>query len=252
MSHPKVIRFDRQAGAALPAWPDIPAAQLESGTPRQSGITYFERPEIGLSAGIWECTAFIGKMEPYPVDEFMLVLEGEVTIAEPGGKQTTIRAGESFVLPRGLKCQWRQTGKMRKFFVIYEAPAGAPTAPAAGPQVIKPDHRLVPQESSPSPAAETLIGPVPSQRSHSYYTDPSGQFTVGIWDTSYYHRKVVPFPRYELMCFLDGAVSMTDAAGSSETFNAGDSVFVPLGAPADFKVIGAYLRKIYVIFMPQA
>jgi uncharacterized cupin superfamily protein len=92
---------------------------------------------------------------------------------------------------------------------------------------------------------------VPKQRSHTCYTDPSGQFTVGIWDTSYYHRKIVPFPRYELMYFLDGVVSMTGDDGGTETFTAGDSVFVPLGAKADFKVDGDYLRKVYVIFMPR-
>ncbi len=135
--------------------------------------------------------------------------------------------------------------------MIYQAPAAAPIA-ASGLTVIKLDHGLVPKESSPAPAPETLIGPVPSQRSHTYYTDPSGQLTIGIWDTSYYHRKTVPFPRYELMHFLDGAVSMTHEDGSTEAFNAGDSVFVPLGTMADFKVDGEYLRKIYVIFMPQS
>jgi uncharacterized cupin superfamily protein len=145
MSDPKVIRFDPHAGGALPRWPDIPAASIESGSPVQGGKTCFERPEIGLSAGVWECTAFTGKMEPYPVDEFMLLLEGEITILEADGKSTTIKAGESFILPRGLTCQWQQDGYVKKYFVIYEAPAGTPIG-KTGLSVIKPDHRLVPDQ----------------------------------------------------------------------------------------------------------
>ena len=252
MPDSKVIRFARYDGAdtALPRWPDIPAAGLESGLPVQGGITYFEKPKIGLSAGVWECTAFTGKMEPYPVHEFMLLLEGEVTIAEAGGMMTTVRAGESFIVPRGLTCQWKQPGYVKKYFVIFEEPASAPVAKNT-PGVIKLDHRLIPTETSPAPAAETLFGPVPQQRSRDSYTDPSGQLMIGIWDTSYYHRKIVPFPRYELMHILEGSVSMTHDDGSVQAFAAGDTLFVPFGTMADFKVGGDYLRKIYVIFAPH-
>ncbi|HEY4162566.1 MAG TPA: cupin domain-containing protein [Dongiaceae bacterium] len=253
MSELKVIRFEPQlpAGRAFPCWPDMPADSLESGSPVQSGHVYFEDAGIGLSAGVWECTAFTSRLEPYPVHEFMLLLEGEVTIVEAGGRETTVKAGESFVIPRGLPCRWVQKSKVKKYYVIYEPKDEAANASSAS-QVIKPDHHRAPKEPSPPPPSEVLNGPVPEQHGQDCYVDPSGRFQIGTWDTSYYHRKVVPFPRYELMHFLEGGVSTTDAAGNTQSFKAGDTLFIPMGARADFKVAGDYLRKIYVIFAPGA
>jgi uncharacterized cupin superfamily protein len=251
MSELKVIRFEPRSGAALPRWPDMPRESLESGAPVQSGLAYFEDAAIGLSAGLWECSAFTARLEPYPVHEFMLLLEGEVTIAEAGGRVTTVKAGESFVIPRGLHCQWIQKGRVRKYYVIYE-PKDEPAVDVAALRVVKPEHVRAPAESSPPPSAEVLIGPVPKQHGQDCYVDPSGQFQIGTWDTSYYHRKVVPFPRYELMHFLEGSVSITHRDGGTQTFEAGDTLFIPKGTEADFKIGGDYLRKIYAIFAPRA
>jgi uncharacterized cupin superfamily protein len=249
MSELKVIRFE-PAGGNFTRWPDMPAESLESGTPVQSGHVYFEDRGIGLSAGVWECTAFTSRPEPYPVHEFMLLLEGEVTIQEPGGRETTIKAGESFVIPRGLPCRWVQKGRVKTCYVIYEPKQEA--AVTGTLRVVKPDQRNAPAAPSPSPAPEVLIGPVPKQHGQDCYVDPSGRFQIGTWDTTYYHRKAVPFPRYELMHFLEGAVSITDDAGNAQTFRAGDTLFIPMGARADFKVDGGYLRKVYAIFAPGA
>ena len=108
------------------------AADLKSGSPQQRGRLYFNAPDIGLSAGVWDCTAFEGTMAPYSVDEFMILLEGSVTVTEANGRVTRVEAGEAFVIPRGLDCAWQQDGYVRKIFVIYENPAlPVPQKPAA-------------------------------------------------------------------------------------------------------------------------
>lgn len=252
MSALKVIRFESHnpSGGDLPRRPDMARENVESGTPVQSGIVYYENPEIGLRAGVWECTAFTSRLGPYPVHEFMLLLEGEVTVEETGGRTTTVKAGESFVIPRGLHCRWIQKGRVKKYYVIYDPKT--PLSDATAGKIVKLDHHQAPNQTSPSPSPEVLIGPVPRQHGQDFYTDPSGQLQIGTWDTTYYHRKVVPFPRYELMHFLEGAVSITHRDGGTQSFKAGDTMFVPFGAEADFKIGGDYLRKIYVIFQPKA
>jgi uncharacterized cupin superfamily protein len=237
----------------LETWPAIPAASIESGDPVQRGHLYVDVPAHGLSAGIWDCTPFIGVMEPYPVTEFMLVLDGQVTIIEADGKATVIAAGESFILPKGLVCKWHQPDYMRKYFVILDDPA-IPAEPAAKQRVIKLDHDLVPQTVTPSPGPEILQGGVPQQHGEDIFVDASGQLTIGIWDTTPYHRIAVPFPRYEFMHFLEGAVSMTttpEAGAQRHLFQTGESMFITQGTQADFKVESDYLRKIFVIFIPS-
>ena len=110
MSTSRIVRFEPYgpAGQGLARWEDIPADTLTAGTPVQHGHSYLDAKELGLSAGVWDCTPMTTKFAPYPVHEFMLVLEGAVTIVEAGGRETTIRAGESFILPKGLNCAWKQ------------------------------------------------------------------------------------------------------------------------------------------------
>ena len=59
----------------------------------------------------------------------------------------------------------------------------------------------------------------------------------------------MPFPRHELMCLLDGEVTITGPGGKPQTFKAGESFFVPYGAVTDFKTDGE-VKKIYVIYQP--
>lgn len=239
-----VVRFDKNA--KLETWPAIPAESLESGTPVQRGHQYIEDKDRGLTAGVWDCTAMTGKMSPYPVDEFMLLLEGELDIATADGKVTNIKAGESFILPKGLVCQWRQRGYIKKFYVILETPGEA--KPIAGLSVIKPNVNQ-PLAPSQGPAADALLSGSPKQRAQEFFADATGKLTVGVWDTTAYHRKTVPFPRHELMCILEGEVSIAGISGQRQHFKAGDSFFVPHGAVTDFKTDG-YLKKIYVIYQP--
>jgi uncharacterized cupin superfamily protein len=84
MATGKIVRFEAQgpAGTGLVRLPDFAPGTLVAGTPVQRGHTYFEDKTIGLSAGVWDCTAMTGKLEPYSVNEFMLVLEGAVTIVD--------------------------------------------------------------------------------------------------------------------------------------------------------------------------
>ncbi len=70
-----------------------------------------------VSSGIWDCSA--GKFQwIFGWDEFVHVLEGEVTIAEEGGDTYTLRAGDSAHFPIGLKSIWTVPDYVRKVFTI--------------------------------------------------------------------------------------------------------------------------------------
>src|SRR5215813_13247304 len=103
MATGQIIRFEPQGPKAtgLARWPDIPAEALTAGAPVQRGHTYFEDKAIGLSAGVWDCTAMTTRLEPYSVNEFMIVLDGAVTIIDARDRAVTVKAGESFLIPKG-------------------------------------------------------------------------------------------------------------------------------------------------------
>jgi uncharacterized cupin superfamily protein len=264
------------AATGLTPWPEIPATVLAAGKPVQRGHYYLEDKARGLTAGVWDCTAMTEKGGPYSVNEFMILLEGEVTIIEPpknvpsplvgeGGapsgragegaaqaepRSTTFRAGESFIIPKGLPCQWHQDGYVRKFFVIFDDASGLTPDNPADLAPLRPDPRA---DLSPSagPAPELLLSGAPQQRDKRYYADLTGQWTVGVWSSTPYHRKTIPFPRHELMHILEGEVTITEDGHPPQTFKAGDTFVVPMGTPCDWKTTG-YIRKIYCIFQPKA
>jgi uncharacterized cupin superfamily protein len=248
---PTIIRFEPHgpAGGGLQRLEDIPAESLAAGSPVQRGHSYLEAKEHGLSAGVWDCTAMTTRFGPYPVNEFMIVLEGAVTIVEDGGKETTIRAGESFILPKGLPCSWKQEGSIRKFYVIFDDASGLATADPAALSTIRldPAAALSPIKVDPAP----ILGALPVQHDRNWFTDLTGQWTVGVWDATRYERKVMPFPRHELMHLLEGSVTLTDAEGNGQTFRAGDTFFVPMGTLCGWRS-AEYVRKIYCIFQPSA
>ncbi|MFO1123571.1 MAG: cupin domain-containing protein [Hyphomicrobiales bacterium] len=245
MPKPSIIPVD--PAAVLEDWPPFSEAEIASGARAQKGLVLFEDKARGLSVGLWEMEANESHWLDYPVNEFMIVLDGEVVIEEQD-RSVSVRAGESFILPKGLRCRWTQPGRVRKIFVIFDDPSGL--VKAGHLETIKIDLGAKLSPSAP-PSADVLLSPVPTQHTHDVFEDTSGQLSIGIWDTTGYRRKLIDFPRHELMHLIEGSVTFTDDAGRTRTFRAGDTFFVPLGTPNAWASEG-YLRKIFVIFQPRA
>ncbi len=244
MEKPHIIRFD--ANVALQRWPDYPEDEIASGSRACKGHFYLEDVKQGLSAGVWEADANETHWMDYPVHEFIIIIAGEVTIAEEG-RSTTFRTGDCFLIPKGLHCRWLQPGKVRKYFVILDDATEAAVSSARHVLKIDPRTELLPSEP-PSPAV-LLTAPPPQQKSLDVFAALAGRFTVGVWETSAYARRLIDFPRHELMHLVEGRVTLTDDQGTAQTFSAGDTFFVPLGTPNAWVCEGT-LRKIYCILMP--
>lgn len=248
-----IMRFEPHgpAESGLVVWEEIAADEIEEGTPVQRGHIYHEEPSAGYMAGVWDCTAMTLKFGPYPVHEFMFLLEGSVTIALADGSETTVNAGEAFVIPKGLPCKWIQPGYVRKFFVILEDPATAPARDVASQTVILPQSSGPESGLTPFKISDTSLygAAVPDQNGHTYFTDPSGQMLVGVWDCTPSDRAMARSTRNELMCLLEGSVSLTDEDGKTQTFGPGEAVYVTEGTTFGWKNEG-YVKKFYAIYEP--
>jgi uncharacterized cupin superfamily protein len=229
----------------------IDSARLVSGSPERRGHAYHERPDLGYLAGVWSCTAMASRAEPQPANEFVFVFEGSLAIAQPGRGDVEVRAGEGLVVPQGLRCSWKLPGRVRACFARFEDRSGRarkdpaalgairlePTGPAAG--------------LSPVAIAnpEIYLGGVPRQRDHGYFEDATHQMFAGLWESTAFERASAPFPRNEIMCILEGSVTLTGADGVGRRFAAGDVAYVPMGALCAWKS-SETVRKFYAIFQP--
>lgn len=119
----KRIETNGPDGQGLTLWPEMNPADLAAGEPVQMGHLYDEDAREDYSAGVWDCTAFDDKPGPYTVDEFMLLLEGTVVMVMSDGEEVTVSAGEAFVIPKGLECQWKMPETVRKIFMILDGAA---------------------------------------------------------------------------------------------------------------------------------
>src|SRR5262245_4316025 len=104
------------APAELPPMPIEPGWIIE-GTPTARGTVLTQSRDKLVSSGFWSCTA--GKFKwVFRWDEFVHVLEGEVTIREENGPTHTLKAGDVAHFPLGLTTFWHVSKFVRKFFVL--------------------------------------------------------------------------------------------------------------------------------------
>lgn len=103
----------------------LPPEKLLAGNPRQTvWLEYTDASKV-FHVGVWASEP--GKWNiRYTEEEQCHILEGVSIIRSDTGEETTVRAGDRFVIPRGFVGTWEVIETTRKTFVIYEPAADAP------------------------------------------------------------------------------------------------------------------------------
>jgi uncharacterized cupin superfamily protein len=95
----------------------IPAEQVLAGNPAARIWISAQSADGKVTQGVWDCAA--GQFRwSYTWDEFILILEGEVTIESSGKKKVTLRAGDHAHFPLGLQAVWTVPKYVKKTFVL--------------------------------------------------------------------------------------------------------------------------------------
>jgi uncharacterized cupin superfamily protein len=94
--------------------------KLLSGNPKQTLWTQYSDATGKFFAGIWRSEAGKWKVS-YSEEEYCQMIEGVSVITGADGQVLTVRAGDSFVIPRGFVGTWEVVDSTTKRFVIYEA-----------------------------------------------------------------------------------------------------------------------------------
>jgi uncharacterized cupin superfamily protein len=243
-----IIRFEPEGppGQGLEPMVEITPDMLVAGSASELCHNYYTSPSGVLTAGVWKCTAHTLEFGPYPVDEFMLVLDGSVSIAHEDGHEEVFRAGDAFVIPKGLPCQWKQTESIHKVYVILDDPkVPVPSEPVSNRAIrLSPSEGLAELELS---SPEIFEGGSPTQEDCLAFEDATGSFFAGTWTCSPMRRKPQRFGRIELMCLLEGGMLLTDDAGAEQHFSAPD-VLLELPDTVSAWASSKQVRKYYCIF----
>lgn len=62
--------------------------------------------------------AVIDVNEPFPYDEFVQVLEGEVTLTNVDGETATYKQGDTFLVPKGWMGTWDMPYQYREMIIV--------------------------------------------------------------------------------------------------------------------------------------
>jgi uncharacterized cupin superfamily protein len=102
----------------------LPAPEkILSGNPRQTVWIHYTDPSGQFVTGIWRGEPGKWKIS-YTEEEFCHLTEGVSILTNEAGETLTLRAGDSFVVPRGFVGTWEVVEISTKRFVVYEARPG--------------------------------------------------------------------------------------------------------------------------------
>lgn len=250
----KVIRLEPNGPVetGMPAL-ELDPADFQSALPEQHLHVYFEDDALGLSVGVWTTTDMQESFGPYPGDEFMWVLEGQVAMMDADGNATAVKKGETFFIRNGIPISWKQVGFLRKFYMTYDNPnAETPDIASArgGVLVLDPAALQSGMIKMDSTDPFQIKGEAPLQHDSIAFTNDAGNMFVGMWDSTAFESEMRPFPCYEFVQLLEGEITITQGDGTIHLFSAGDVFFIPEGTHCSWKTNG-YVRKIYSILDPS-
>ena len=190
---------------------------------------------------------------PYPGDEFMWVIEGQVAMMDGDGNATHVKQGETFCIRNGIPVSWKQPGFLRKFYMTYADPnAETPDITSAEGGVVVLDPVALQGGLTKMDSTDPFIikGEAPLQHDSNAFTNDAGNMFIGMWDSTAFESEMRPFPCHEFVQLLEGEITITQGNGTTHQFGAGDAFLVPEGTLCSWKTSG-YVKKIYSIFDPS-
>lgn len=179
-----------------------------------------------------------GRVEPLAEDVFVFVLNGQFFVND-----VPLEKGSGCKITAGTAIDWKAHSETHLFIM------SVPETEETEQGVVFLDPRAQMSLSSPPPV-EYLTGSVPTCHSAPAWRSCGGQFYGGIWASTPYSRKKVPYVHDEFMYLLEGSVTFVSASGEEQTFRAGGAFLICRGASCSWDN-QENVKKIYVIFRPS-
>ena len=248
MASCKIISLEHHgpAGVGL-SMLDLDAADFQSDLPEQYWHLYHENISHKLIVGVWTTTSMQEKFGPYPGDEFMCILEGQLEMIDQEGGKTLIKEGQTFCVRNGVPVSWKQNGFLRKFFITYSPNAQEGSSLSSGEKgvfVLSQDELGAQLQNLETPFPYKSDGAPPLQKNATLFVNDTGNMRVGMWESTAFKSERQAFPYNEFVQVLEGDIFVTEQDGIQHEFSSGDVFFVPQGTVCSWQFIGN-VRKFY-------
>jgi uncharacterized cupin superfamily protein len=122
---PEIIRIDEHSGQAEALQLDAARLAPDSAMPAQTVRNLFTDGSGRFFSGIWSSTRGAWRVA-YTENELCVLTQGRVRITDESGRSWTFGPGDCFVVPAGFEGLWEVLEDARKFYAIFEPPAGEP------------------------------------------------------------------------------------------------------------------------------
>jgi uncharacterized cupin superfamily protein len=249
----KIIRFETNGPADVGLEEmQLDPASFQSELPEQHIHVYYQDETLGLEVGVWTTTSMQEAFGPYPGDEFMWVLEGQVSMVDVETNEILVEENECFCIRNAIPISWKQDGFLRKFYMTYADPnMTTPEIASADGGVMILDAAAMETGMTTMDTTEPLviIGDKPLQRDNILFTNDAENMYVGMWDSTAFDSEMKPFPWHEMVRLLAGEVTITEAEGCVHLFKAGDVFYIPMGTICKWQA-SDYVKKFYSILEP--
>lgn len=112
--------------------------------------------------------------------------------------------------------------------------------------------RLLPQGSAAGLQPSDMTDPSAfttddqTELNDTFFATGDESILTGVWECAPCREEIDSYPVHEMMTVISGSVTLTDAAGNSETFTAGDVFFIAKGTSCVWEITET-LRKFYMI-----
>ncbi len=126
---PVKMNPEKIAGVNLtPGDPFIAPEDILKGNHRPRGDALYWGKELAVEV-YEDDPATFAISQPFPVDEYVLVLNGKLILTDANGKVQEFVAGDSLMVPKGFTGTWQMLGNYRELIVVdresYEKAAQA-------------------------------------------------------------------------------------------------------------------------------
>lgn len=104
----------------------IPREALAPGSPipEAGNHTLYNSPDHSVRVGVWETEPGTVLLDMHSA-EYVHVIQGDSILRRVDGKTWKVKAGDSFIVPKGFKGEAKQTSHFRKLYVeILSGPEG--------------------------------------------------------------------------------------------------------------------------------
>jgi uncharacterized protein len=118
---PTRMNPDKIAGLGLAEEePFIPPNQILEGVHKPLGAALFQGNELGIEVYEDE-TATFALTQPFPYDEFVMVVSGKLILTDAADQAQEFVAGDSEAVPKGFTGIWKLEGSYRELVAIERA-----------------------------------------------------------------------------------------------------------------------------------